>query len=443
MWLCFVEKTCPRLVPAQYDTAARLRAGFADAEALKGETLKEMGEWERASRAYETALRYNSKAVIALNGRGLCLLRAGNVKEAAAAFAEALKGLPVHDTVNRSRVLANLGSTLLQLGAGREGRTALTEAAALAPDNDEIAIKLGQNLLHASVIPEGAAFIRVLARLFEHKDIDPRNLASAAALALRADDQVSRALGCLCDSGANGIEDGTLCLLTGNALLLAHLCNAPVTDTKLELGLTALWRHLALAAARAGCDAVSAHLVLVCALARQCFLNEYVWSISSEEKGAIKFLLASTPAAQKWTALAIAACYSPLVLPEEAELEPAQMPSAIAAVIGQQIDGPQEERAFAQAIPQPTEIADSTSVAVRGQYEENPYPRWMRSGPWAPRPFRLAIRARLPHVPDRRPPCIDSRLRHGARDHASAERLRGIVGAGGGPQPRKAWLRRP
>ena len=40
-----------------------------------------------------------------------------------------------------------------------------------------------------------------------------------------------------------------------------------------------------------------------------------------------------------------------------------------------------EERRLAATMPVLTPIGDGVSSAVREQYEENPYPRWLRPGP--------------------------------------------------------------
>jgi SAM-dependent methyltransferase len=53
----------------------------------------------------------------------------------------------------------------------------------------------------------------------------------------------------------------------------------------------------------------------------------------------------------------------------------------ITALVVRQVREPMEERRIAGVLPRLTEIGDGTSRVVRQQYEENPYPRWVVSGP--------------------------------------------------------------
>ncbi len=407
--LAGVYRRCGRLGEAvqHYEAAERLRPGYTDAVALKGEVLRERGEWQRAAAAYDAALQYDAKSVVALNGRGLCHAHGNSLQAAVKEFSAALDCLPPHDKANRARVLANLGGVLLQAGAGRDGLSALAEAVTLVPGNDEFAVLLARNLRHARVVPEADAFAPILVRLFEHNDVDPRALASAAALTLRANAKVWGALDLLRISSVDDPLDGeTLSRISVDELLLAHLRSAPVTDAALEGALTSLRRRLVLIAASRGADPVDGYLELTCALARQCYLNEYVWSITPEEEAAVAFLLGERPSHQSWSTAACIACYRPLALP--AGRDRVTAPRPLAAVIRQQVDEPAEERALAASVPGLTTVANPISASVRKQYEENPYPRWVRTGPRTPRPFRSAIRDRLPHVPEELLPCTDA-----------------------------------
>jgi 2-polyprenyl-3-methyl-5-hydroxy-6-metoxy-1,4-benzoquinol methylase len=52
----------------------------------------------------------------------------------------------------------------------------------------------------------------------------------------------------------------------------------------------------------------------------------------------------------------------------------------VEALLTQQIREPAEEHRIAAALPALTGIDDETSLLVRQQYEENPYPRWLKAG---------------------------------------------------------------
>jgi SAM-dependent methyltransferase len=56
-------------------------------------------------------------------------------------------------------------------------------------------------------------------------------------------------------------------------------------------------------------------------------------------------------------------------------------PDSVRDLLVQQVAEPLEERRIATAMPALTAIAGEVSRSVREQYEENPYPRWVKAGP--------------------------------------------------------------
>ena len=127
-----------------------------------------------------------------------------------------------------------------------------------------------------------------------------------------------------------------------------------------------------------------------CALARQCFINEYVFATTDDEAEEARHLRAALeqklssgePYPLLWPAAVGAYC--PLHILENAQaLLDRTAPPSIAALLAQQVAEPAEEKRLAAAIPALTEISGEVSSAVRQQYEENPYPRWTKLGPAA------------------------------------------------------------
>ncbi len=91
--------------------------------------------------------------------------------------------------------------------------------------------------------------------------------------------------------------------------------------------------------------------------------------------------------------LVIAAAYFPLHSLANAErLLTRAWPPAVSAVLVQQIEEPLEELRIRATLPALTGIDGEVSQAVRAQYEENPYPRWIKGGP----PAQPAILERRP-----------------------------------------------
>src|SRR5262249_56878906 len=124
-------------------------------------------------------------------------------------------------------------------------------------------------------------------------------------------------------------------------------------------------------------------LAFHCALARQCFVNEYVYAIEDKEAGEaerLRQLLEQALAAQcevppLW--LAAAGAYAPLnTLASAALIAQGSWPDAVTGLITQQVSEPLQEARLRARVPARAPIDHAISLAVREPYEENPYPRW-------------------------------------------------------------------
>jgi SAM-dependent methyltransferase len=184
------------------------------------------------------------------------------------------------------------------------------------------------------------------------------------------------------------LESPTIATLAQDQLPCRLLECDPITDLGLERLLTNVRGALLQAAAG---DSDECPVDLCCSLARQCFINEYVFATSRQEeaaaqqlRGSVERMLADGKAPPAhW--LPIVAAYIPLHTLNRCERLLAQSwPPAIDAVITQQVREPTQERQIAVTIPALTGIDDAVSRAVREQYEENPYPRWTFNGTLAP-----------------------------------------------------------
>lgn len=140
------------------------------------------------------------------------------------------------------------------------------------------------------------------------------------------------------------------------------------------------------------------------ALARQCFINEYLFDASEDEAGQAralgqaleKALVDEAPIPAIWPVAF--ACYRPLLtVPSASRLLTRAWPEPVRALLTQQYLNPLAEQQLRDAIPRFTPIEDSVSRLVRQQYEENPYPRWMAAAPIDdPVDLEISLRQRHP-----------------------------------------------
>ena len=189
-----------------------------------------------------------------------------------------------------------------------------------------------------------------------------------------------------------------LAAIADNPLLLVLLQSTPICDVAFERLLTALRASLA-SAATAGKPVADPILGFACALARQCFINEYVFATTPDEDVQLedlrRALSGASPSAMQIAALAM---YAPLhTLPCASVLLERKWNPLIDAVLTQQLREPAQERQLRDLIPRLTQIEDEVSQRVRQQYEENPYPRWVHiAGQVAPMPIDQYLRDQFP-----------------------------------------------
>lgn len=179
---------------------------------------------------------------------------------------------------------------------------------------------------------------------------------------------------------------GEIAAVAQNTFLRCALGSTIIRGVRLEAFLTGL-RQALLRLADDGAGGSGAAqdemLGLFCALAEQCFLNEYVFAQTSEETSRadpLRALLqqklhdgADVPA----SLVAAVGAYFPLhAIPNAGSLLGLKWPDYAAGVIRQQVKEPLEEIGDRAAISALTTVDDSTSVEIMRQYEENPYPRW-------------------------------------------------------------------
>jgi 2-polyprenyl-3-methyl-5-hydroxy-6-metoxy-1,4-benzoquinol methylase len=175
-----------------------------------------------------------------------------------------------------------------------------------------------------------------------------------------------------------------------NRLLRCLLEATFVSDIELERLLT-LARQTMLEAAGSEVDSRQLdedELRFFCALAQQCFINEYIFTHTGHEKalaGRLRALLvealaSGTSIPELWL-VAVAAFFPLASLPAADLLVERHWSSPVAQLVARQVREAQEERQLRATIPRLTTIDDDVSLTVKQQYEESPYPRWMKAAP--------------------------------------------------------------
>jgi SAM-dependent methyltransferase len=196
--------------------------------------------------------------------------------------------------------------------------------------------------------------------------------------------------------------------IASDALLRRVLESTTVRNVDLERFLTSIRLELLRAASNAA-DLDETQLGFCCVLAKQCFINEYVFATTSEEatqaerlkQMLVESLAQGADVCALWPSAV--AMYFPLhSLPNAQSLLDRAWPPPVTDVLLQQVREPEQERQYRDSIARLTAIDDDVSVQVRGQYEENPYPRWVHAAAAAaPITIDEHLRSQFPSAPFR------------------------------------------
>lgn len=405
---------------AQYRRAVALQPNFVEALTNLGNVLLEQGARDEAVALWRRALALRPHYPVALMNIGLALRRQGKLDEAAAQFRRVLAVTPDYAEAHH-----NLGTVFEMLGRCGEAGAAYRRALVHKPDFHEPldalvglllaqgdaagAVELAKRALAARETPRTksllasclcSCFVRpdrgdvrdLLVRALSEPWGRPADLAPTSIRFLELNEAIRASAARAAAAWPNLLPaaefagPGGLAELAGDRLLCALLESTPVAAVGLERLATGL-RFILLTAARAEPDSTVTEpvLKLYCAIARQCFINNYVFAQSDAEIGEVRSLrdalaaaLASGSAVAALTVVAVAS-YLPLhSLPGAAALLDRPWPDCVAAVLAQQVRAPFEEQALRATMPALTTIADEVSVAVRGHYEESPYPQWVK-----------------------------------------------------------------
>ena len=363
---------------ARYRAAIAARPDLAEAHNNLGNVLKEQGHADEAMTHYRQASAIRPDYVAAYDNQARMLLSSGNLAEAFALLQRALAIAPTQDTKQDTKILL---------------------------------VRCLQNLRPDADDPELRA---LLYRAFAENWVSANELAATVGSLLK---QAAAVRSCLARAnaawpqrlGADALfGEDEFAALAADGLLGLLLENAPVCDIELERLFTAV-RFALLQAERAGGLAAAqseASLRFCCAVARQCFVNEYVFDVTAEEAAEVERLRGQVAEALTAGAavpplrLAVLAAYVPLhTVAGGGALAGGNFAAAVDALVTMQVREPRQEQEARSRIPALTTIDDRVSIEVRRQYEENPYPRWV-GAPAAGAPVRLEddLRAKLPYA---------------------------------------------
>ncbi|HEX9465203.1 MAG TPA: tetratricopeptide repeat protein [Alphaproteobacteria bacterium] len=364
---------------ASYEEALRLTPAFPEAQNNLGNVLKDLGRLDDAEASYREALRQRPNYAEAQNNLGILQAQRRDFAKAAAAFEDAISAKP-----DFAAAYDGLGFAQLELGDYTAAFASFRSAIRRDPGHPQFWANWADCMSrHAfSFVTVDAQIFDDLLQLLDQPETQAKIVAQTIFAALRHHPEFSQVVSM---SVGAGDYARTAQRLSAIPLLLRVLELAAVNDPEVERSLTVLRRAL-LEDALSGRRDIGA-LPFSAVLAQQCFLNEYMFAETSEEAATAERLAAEIAALlERGEAVPpawIAALGAYRALHDFAwapKLLQRQWPDEIDTLLRVQVREPLAERSLQGAIASLSPVKDTVSQAVRGQYEENPYPRWTKAG---------------------------------------------------------------
>jgi tetratricopeptide (TPR) repeat protein/2-polyprenyl-3-methyl-5-hydroxy-6-metoxy-1,4-benzoquinol methylase len=404
-----------------YNKALILNPEYAEAHYNTGITLQELGRTEDAVASYKKALMLKPDFGVAYINLGNSFQELGRLEDAVACYKNALAIKP-----DFALAQINLGNTVKELGRLEDAVACYKNALAIKPDFAEAYVNLAITLREQGRFEDAFDTVRKCIKIKLSVEVKklfiniskqlniqswdqslaqlvvtallepwgrPTDLMAFSCRLIKTDKELVRFLSQLkdCDGKINNIESISLLIskedYAASSLLYAMLSSGPIADADIEISLTSL-RYYLLRMAAVGIwrdDVTNDVPTIYYFLAQQCFINEYVYFQTSEEIDLshhlrvqiIKALEDQKGIPELWV-IALA-CYFPIFSVTGAKkLLQYKWSKKIESVLRQQLLEPLEEINLRASIPILTYADNRVSLAVQSQYEENPYPRWVR-----------------------------------------------------------------
>ncbi len=359
-----------------YREALRLDPNDADGHFNLGVVLQKLRRIDDAEASFRDALSRRSDDPEYYYNLANVLRDQGRLEQAVEIYRESVRLRPEFVEAHE-----NLGHALFRLNRISETIEALRQVLRLQPDRSEtcraIAASFDQ-FVPTKYEPELEADFKAC---FIAREVNPQYLARIAANQIAHKYRLRARL--------ESDLDALLADVSTDELLLNVLTKTVNVDPMLERLLTAMRRDLLFKFYDAT-DMPVTHVTFIVALGLQCFSNEYIFDAQPDETDAISRLRTSLEQGLKHDAVASTALEKQLLLlvmyvplheltcaPALAEIDLNDWSDAMRPLISRTLMEPLAEQEIERDVESLHAIEDATSHAVRAQYEEHPYPRWL------------------------------------------------------------------
>lgn len=361
-----------------YQKALRIRPNFAECHYNLGIVWGNIGDTDTSATCYRKAIAIRPDFAEAHGNLGNILKERGELNAAVESYHRALKHKPDY-----AEVYNNLGLTLHERGELDSAIHSLIQAIKISPKFDGAYTNLGsilKGVAFSSPVPD---LIQIISELLDRNNsVRPIDVSRAGISLLKLIPSIESILNNSSTDKLKRSFQDVIVTLSNAPLLLQLMRLCPLPDIELESLLTNI---RAVFLSQISVPSSSSDLIRFhSALALQCFTNEYIYTQTNDEVKQIEALEKSVQeailAGQQPTPQSILclASYKALITYEWASS--LDVNADIQEVYERQYLEPKRENFIKKKLPVIGEITDSISSKVRQQYEENPFPRWVKLG---------------------------------------------------------------
>ena len=361
-----------------YRKAIELKPDYAEAHYNFSVLLQQMGRLEEGEASYKQVITLKPGFAKAHNNLGVILQGLGRFKEAEESYKKAIEVKPDYAEAHN-----NLGVIIQKHRKLIEACSAFIQAINLNPDFTEAYANLGIAIRDVRFNSSNVKLYPLLIKLLNAGNFArPNDLASSILSLLKHDSLIKNLL--LEENFATSLKEANSIIGSIDKLkLLHHLMRVcPLPDLQFERFFSNI-RSLILT----NLDNINTTPELIyflSTLSLHCFTNEYVYVEKDEETELVENLeieiiqtitKSEQPEVKKILCLA---SYRPLH--QYNWCKKLEALDNLEEVKSRLIEEPYAEKAIVAEIPILMAISDNVSRKVRSQYEENPYPRWVKTG---------------------------------------------------------------
>ena len=391
-----------------YRKAIEINPEFAIAYSNLGNIMSDLGKLQEAEISYRKAIEINPDFADAHFNLGNIFNDLGKLQEAEISYRKVIEINPDFADAH-----FNLGNIFNDLGKLQDAEISYRKAIGINPEFAEAHYNLGNILRDLSKLQEAFdSYLKVidinptLSNIYPSitrfiKESDPSQLHKSQLkyiinLLLEKNDishkELIRAFNFLYsneiissletfDSDFSEIE-----LLINDKVIINALKKIIFCDIKLEKILIKLRRNICHRISKDIKTINDSELQFIIALGEQCFLNEYIYSLTKDENLSLNLILNRCKNGELNEAnISILSCYFPLFklidqIPSLKSFDSSHKTFKELMIL--QISEPLQEIDLSKNIKKLGKINDKISQKVKSQYEENPYPRWRYSNPF-------------------------------------------------------------